>query len=234
MKNQHRQVIRFGNVIWFDEDVNEGQLKVSGEPEGVWFSLDSQREIVAGFTEPEFLVTAPESSSIPQRWAQVAVVIKVGYDLETPPGHRILRRVVEVTGWNYAFAYQDAKKQIAGRPVYEVVEFRLCNGRPVSVNQREVLNWGTAVALQAVYPRGAKNDPLAPELKVMDFTYRRRFYRRQAGGELVQCDDPRPLPRGVVAEPFQAVNEQGILLANRSDLLKLFVPKDGRPILQAA
>lgn len=211
------QKVQFGIVLWFDETRNKGLLQVRGEPQ-IWFSLDSQRVIVAGFTEPEFGSNAPKLSPIPQRGAQVAILLGVDYECAVQAYRRTLRRSVKVVAWNYAFAYQDVKREIAARPVYEVVEYRLINGNPVSVNQRETLNFGTAVQLQHFHARGAKNDPFAPESEILDFTLRRRFYQLTASGRKIQCADPRPLPDGQI-EVFRPTNEQGLLLATGPQLV---------------
>ena len=217
MKN-NKQTIRFGTVLCFDNQKNQGRIRVSGEPQEIPFSFDSQRVILAGTATPEFGPTAPKSSVKPQSGAHVALIFTATYESEVKPERHILRRVVEATAWNYTLAYKAAEREISSRPVYEVVEFRLYNGTPVSVNQREVLNFGTVRQLQAVYPRGAANDPFAPEVSRIGFTTRRRFYRKEANGARIQCDDPRPLPHDTVAEPFKPVNEEGVLLATSEEI----------------
>lgn len=211
--------IQFGTVLWFNLEKNKGQIRVSGEPFDIWFSLDLQRIIVAGFSEPEFGTVAPKSSVVPQKGAQVAVALETGYNREvTPDRVSLRRRFVEIAAWNYAFEYQDVKRNIVARPVYEyeVVEFRFYKGEPVSENQREVIATGTATELQAKYQRGDANDPLAPESKIMDITFRRRFCKKGSQGKW--CNDPRPLPKGAVAEKVLPVNGHGVLLATEMEL----------------
>ncbi|MSR79064.1 MAG: hypothetical protein EXS59_02880 [Candidatus Taylorbacteria bacterium] len=228
MKNNNNSV-RFGFVLSYDECHDLGWMRVGGEFQDVRFSLGSQRVVVEGVRFPCFGKESPKQSLMPKRGAQVAVALTQRYKLSTPEGHRILSRVVEATGWNYTFAWKDVEKQIADRPLYEVVKFSFYKGNPTDVNQRQVLNFGTAVVMQAMYPRGVENDPLAPETRILDLSYRRVWYLRTQQGT-VQCSDPRPLPKGqvVVKKNPQPVNSQGVALENLGELLKLAESVNGR------
>jgi len=105
--------VRFGFVKFFNPSENFGFLRVKGESQDVWFNLDSQRVVVDGLKFPRFSKEQPKESPMPQSGSQVVVAISVGYELLTPEGHRILRRKVSVTGWNFAFAWNDCEKHIA-------------------------------------------------------------------------------------------------------------------------
>ncbi|MBI2476401.1 MAG: hypothetical protein HYV67_04140 [Candidatus Taylorbacteria bacterium] len=217
------QKIQFGTVLWFDETKNQGAIR-SGER--IEFSLDSQRVVVAGFKEPEFGLEAPKLSSIPQEEQHVVLTFQVGYKLSIEPGRRILRRTAVALAWNYALAYQAAKREIAARPVYEVIKFTLYRGEPVSEKPRRVIAVGTAVELQAKYPRGARNDPFVSEKHSLDITVRCRFQMKGKEGQW--CDDPRPLPKGAIAEKVLPVNGHGVILADDKELLALAAQAGGR------
>ena len=221
MKNQTQTQIRVGVVTSFSERKNLGWLRIPGEPNQVAFSLDEQRELVAGFSHPEFSSKGSKSFPMPTENAQLAVLLKIGYVSDHVANvRRGLRRVAQVAAWDYFFRLQDAKQEIADRPVYEVWEFRLYNGEPTSQNQKEMLNSGTALGLQAVYPRGAVNDPFAPEETVMGFTRRRRFFERTAKG-LVQVPDPRPLLSGEIEVVPPLAGDNGMLLATDAQVMEL-------------
>lgn len=231
--------VRFGFVKWFDETKNTGRIKVDGELEEVQFSLNSQRVIVDGADRPQFGTDAPKESILPQSGSRVALAFKAYYS----PTHKVteksesygLKRVVEAAGWNFAFEWQDAVRRMTNRPVYEVVEFTLYKGEPVSEKPRRVVMTGTATEIQIRFPRGAENDPFAPEAKALDFLYRRVFYLK-TDGKTTQCADPRPLskdasvatPVPVAVEPPRPVNGNGALLASERELLALAASVNGR------
>lgn len=210
--------IRFGVVQWFDVQRNTGGVKISGEPVEAAFSLDMERVLIEGLFAPEFGPNVPAELLVPNSGLKVVCTCKVDYKLVVSPGQKTLRRTVEVVAWNHEELYRDIEQSIASRPVYEVVEFVLYNGKPTSQNQRRVINSGTVQALQLQYPRGVAPDPLATETKAMDFTFRCRFYERMPDGRKVQCPDPRPLPRWMSEEPFRPTNEQGELLASAEEV----------------
>src|SRR3989344_1371477 len=214
--------IQFGKVLSFNPVKGKGWLEISGQTL-MRFSLDSQREFTEGKYQPEFGTAVPTGGRYPQAGEQLVLQAREEFEIDlrtTSSGRQNLKRSVTVI-WGLSSDYDDARKRIAERPVYWVVEFILYNDKPVSVNQRKVIATGTAVELQDRYPRGALNARLTSENKFMGFTYRRRFYRREVDGRLTQCDDPRPLPVGAIAEPFRPVNEQGELLATPEELSAL-------------
>ncbi len=215
-----------GIVLWYNEKVNQGEIRVSGEKKPLSFSLNSQRAIFAGATEPEFGTKAPASSLMPQIDAQVAVLLGENHKLEVTPDRRTLRRYVNVAGWDYMFSYQDARRAIAARPEYEVWEFCFYNGAPSSVSPNKLAATGTAAALQAKHPRGAVNDPLAPEAKLMGFTYTRRFCKKGRPEQWVE--DPRSVPTGAAVEKVVPVNRNGEVLADEKLLLELAASAGGR------
>jgi hypothetical protein len=222
--------IRFGVVVWFDMDVNKGKVKVEGEPVEADFSLDTQRPLVEGLYTPEFNYGDPPVAELlnPYCGLEVACVVAVNQELRVESNRRTLRRTVKVSAWAPLKSYREVEQAIAARPVYEAVQCTLYNEKPTSAeNQREVINYGTPQALQSVYPRGVQNDPLAPERKVMDLTYRVRFYRLMPNGKKVQCPDPRPRPVWMPDESFQPTNEQGELLATREEVLRLVPLRNG-------
>lgn len=210
---------RFGYVESYDPTGRLGWMRISGEPQKVHFWLNAQRPIVPGFSEPEF--GEEPRFVVPQRGERVVVELKVDYiTLVNTRTNRCLSRRVEAVRWGYTSSFEEATRTIAGRPVYEVVEFTLYKGEPVSnpEAQRRVVATGTAIRLQESYPRGEGNDLLAPERKVMDFIYRRRFYLRSAEGKAEQCPDPRPMPTGATPEEFRPVNGQGVPILAPSEL----------------
>ena len=218
---------RSGVVLWFDEGENRGQMMVAGEPHDVWFSLDSQREIVAGLAAPKFLATAPTSSTMPQPDMHVVATIQVRFDRDANPERVTLKRVVEAVAWNYLQCYQRARWEIEDRLIYQVVQFTLCNGEPVSVDPRKVIAVGTAAELQFRYPRGVENDPLAQEARCMDIQYRRRFQLKDEGEDGRWCDDPRSLPPGMVSKPVLPINGKGELLPTNDSLDELVALANG-------
>lgn len=223
IRNQMKIQIRPGIVQWFDEQQNSGGVKISGEPVEAAFSFNTERVLVEGLGAPEFGPNVPAELHIPSSGLKVVCAFKVDYKLEVSPGQRTLRRTVEIVAWNHAESYRDIEQRIASRPVYEVVEFVLYRGKPTSENQRRVIDFGTVQALQTVYPRGVARDPLAQETQAMDFTFRRRFYKRMPDGRKVQCPDPRPLPSWMPEELFQPTlfqptNEWGELLASADEV----------------
>lgn len=201
-----------GQVTYYNPVGKWGKMKIDGEHQELQFVPRSQRPIIAGFCEPTF--GHVQANEVPFVGAEVVVSISVNYRNENRPGHHIRRRYAEVTEWGLKSAYDEAKRIIAARPVYEAVQYILWNGKPTSAeNQRTVINWGSAIGLQTVYPRGVKNDPLAPERESIGYTYRVRFY---LNGK--QVPDPRPASADTKPEKFRPTNEQGELLATAQEV----------------
>lgn len=212
--------IRFGKIASYDSRAEAGFMNVISEPALVPFTLQTLRNVAAGFLEPEFALIEDKLSLLLDVNVDdlVVVSLEVDYRKESTPSRHTIRRVVKITDWGFTVSYNDAWRIIKSRPIFEVVEFTLYNGVPTSRNQKRVINHGTAIGLQAVYPRGAENDPLAPEKQLLGFTYSRRFYLVGPGASRVQCPDPRELPHGQ-QEDFQPTNEQGVLLATKEEVV---------------
>src|SRR3989338_2653308 len=215
-----------GVVTFFNLTTNSGWMKVGNELTQIQFTLDSQREIVAGFNTPEFGEKSPATSPVPQSGVHVVVRIEAGYRLERKSWRKSLRRYKEVTAWNFLTTYKEAEKEIAERPVYRVWVADFYNDDPVTGKPKWVMATGTATQLQSKFPRGYEGDLFAPTTKCLDLETRRWFEIRQTNGEWKLCDDPRPLPVGVVDAPTsRPVNNDGEYLASMGearDLVLLF------------
>lgn len=229
MKIQNQ--VRFGIITSFNDQRCDGWMRINGDPQEAKFSLDSQRELIEGASEPVFGPVGSKRFPMPSRGAQVAVEIEIGYIPEFVPNiRRGLRRAVDIIAWDYRFRHQDILGRIANRQVYEVVEFTLIRETPVSgPGQRRVIATGTALELERDFPRSSALDPLAPEIQTLDITTRRRFYEKRKGDTSVQVPDSRPLPAGAIAVLPPPVNEFGQLLASASQLSKLKPVTVGRP-----
>lgn len=210
--------IQFGKIASYDSRSETGTVEVVGEPVHAHFSTSTLRNIFAGHSEPEFRpidrfdVLTLDNIEIGD---EVAVNVNVYYNWESVPNKRTLRRTVEVTNWTHAVSYYDAWRIIRARPIFEVVEYVLYNGTPTTGEQRRVVDRGTAIELQAKYPRGTAGDPLAPEKQLLGFTCVRRWHQKSNSQ---QFPDPRPIPAGQKAEPFRPTNEHGMLLATGPDI----------------
>ncbi|HXK31628.1 MAG TPA: hypothetical protein VJZ94_02750 [Candidatus Paceibacterota bacterium] len=213
---------RNGEVAYYDPTKRSGNMRLSGGTEYIPFVLSRQRPFIAGFREPVFGCEC--ETKIPSVGSKVIVSLAFTSQRETTKSRHSLVRRTEVVEWGFATSYDMAARVISTRPKYEVVEYVFYDGKPVSVNQRRVINFGTAIQLQATYPRGVVKDPLAAEYSFLGFTYRRRFYLLEdaflEGTKRTQCPDPRPSPTAEVA-PFQPTNEEGTLLATIQQVLSL-------------
>ncbi len=212
--------IKAGQIQEYNPRFKTGFVRFDGEPFPVPFNLDSLRRVRCGFAEPELIPITNWSGLLLDFGPDDEIVarLEVGSTLEVSPTQRTLRRTVSITDWASKVSFDDAWRIIRSRPVYQVMEFQLYKGEPVTgANQRSLVDRGTAIELQSLYPRGAQNDPLAPEHRFLGYTYRRRFYILRES-MWVQCPDPRPLAAGQKTEEFQPTNELGLILATATDI----------------
>lgn len=208
--------IRFGTVLKFNPFWQNGIVSLADEAKPVPFDLKNYRNVVAGFSEPEFEICSDAVHEI-KVGSEIVGELLIEHIKEATCSQKSIRRVRTISIWGLASCYKEALRIIRDRPVFEVVEFTLYNDAPTSRRNIRVIARGTAIELQAEYPKGANNDPLAPELKRMDFTYRRRFYQTNTALR-TQCPDPRKVLDGQSPEEFLPTNGDGVLLATPKDI----------------